>query len=408
MKEVFILSTGQILNGKTAGARRIMNIAKSLAAGNVNVFLWSLSDVQSESIENMEIAPGITSIRSVSPGGNKGIGLRRFIKLLYGFLNSRNGETVIYLYPSTFIFKDFIYLIYFKYLKRYRFFCEINELRSAIAFSATPTAGILPWLHYFLKSIKDYVIYKLNEYQVFLYDGIVVISRNLEAYFSNRSQKILRVPILCDADEIQPGRHPGAIDGTAFKICFAGYIKLDKEGFDTLFESVFQLNKVQNVEMFLYGILEQPDRIRIDQLSEKYQLTDKIKYMGNIDPALLQDEFVKYNLLILPRPLNKRTKYGFSTKLSEYLVSGVPVLLTDVSDNALFIKDNYNGFMIPPGSAQAMTEKILEIIENYNEKAGMIVENAYRTVREELDYRLFSNRYISFLFGVEDKASKPA
>ncbi|MBE0675612.1 MAG: glycosyltransferase [Bacteroidales bacterium] len=246
------------------------------------------------------------------------------------------------------------------------------------------------------------MIYKLNECQVFLYDGIVVISRNLEVYFSNHSRKILRVPILCDADEIQPGRIPGPIDGTVFKICFAGYIKFDKEGFDILFESLYELNKDKNVELYLYGILEQSDRIRMNKSSEKYQLTDKVKYRGNIDPALLQDEFTKYDLLILPRPLNKRTKYGFSTKLSEYLVSGVPVLLTDVSDNALFIKDNYNGFMIPPGSAQAMTEKILEIIENYNDKAGMIVENAYRTVREELDYRLFSDLYINFFFGSED------
>jgi len=408
MKEVYILSTGQILNGKTAGARRIMNIAKSFAAGHVNVFLWSLSELQSENIETLEISPCIFSIRSVSPFGNKRIDLRRFIKILYGFLNSRTGETVLYLYPSTFVFKDFIYLLYFKYLKRYRFFCEINELRSAIAFSVTPADGILSWLHYFLKSIKDYVIYKLNEYQVFLYDGIVVISSNLEAYFSNHARKILRVPILCDADEIKHGRLPVAIDGAAFKICFAGYIKFDKEGFDTLFESIYQLNKAKNVELYLYGILEQSDRVRIDQLLIKYQLTDKIKYMGNIDPALLQDEFAKYNLLILPRPLNKRTKYGFSTKLSEYLVSGVPVLLTDVSDNALFIKDNYNGFMIPPGSAQAMTMKILEIIENYNDNAGLIVENAYRTVREELDYRLFTECYINFLFGSEDKAVKPA
>ena len=407
MKEVYILSTGQILDGKTAGARRIMNIAKSLAAGNVNVFLWSLSELQSENIETLEISPGIFSIRSVRPGGNKRISLRCFVKTLYGFLNSRNRELVIYLYPSTFVFKDFIYLLYFKYLRGYRFFCEINELRSAIAFSSSPPAGILSWIHYIFKSIKDYMIYRMNEWQVFLYDGIVVISRNLEAYFSKHSHKILRVPILCDAEEIKPGRLPKAIDGTAFKICFAGYIKFDKEGFDTLFESIYQLNKVLNVELFLYGILEQSDRTRINQLSEKYQLTEKVKYMGNIDPALLQGEFEKYDLLILPRPLNKRTKYGFSTKLSEYLVSGVPVLLTDVSDNALFIKDNYNGFMIPPGSAQAMTGKILEIIENYNDNAGMIVENAYRTVREELDYRLFSKEYIDFFFGSEDKAGKP-
>lgn len=408
MKEVFIISTGQIINGKTAGARRIMNIAKSLAAGNVNVFLCSFSGDRREFFEALETGPGIFSLNSGESGFRKKIGLGVYMRSLQRYIKSRGQDTVIYLYPSTFVVKDFLYLIYFKYLKGYRFFCEINELRSAIAFSSPPQAGVFSQVRYLFKSIKDYVIYRLNEYQVSLYDGIVVISRNLETYFSKHSSRILRVPILCDAGEIRSERLPASFDGTLFKICFAGYIKLDKEGFDILFESVSQLNKDYNVELFLYGILEETDRVRMGKLSEKYSLTNKVHYLGNIDPVLLQEEFTKYHLLILPRPLNKRTNYGFSTKLSEYLVSGVPILLTNVSDNGLFIKDNYNGFMIPPGSVQAMTCKILEIIKSYNEIAGRIVENAYRTVREELDYRLFSDSYIDFFFGNEEKEGKRA
>jgi glycosyltransferase involved in cell wall biosynthesis len=127
-------------------------------------------------------------------------------------------------------------------------------------------------------------------------------------------------------------------------------------------------------------------------------MTDKVFYMGNIDPDKLTDEFRKYNLLILPRPLNRRTKYGFSTKLSEYLVSGVPVLATDVSDNALYIRDGINGYLIPPGSAPVMAEKMLQVIENYNQQAKALAENAYNTVRQELDYRLFSDDYRNFFW----------
>ena len=110
------------------------------------------------------------------------------------------------------------------------------------------------------------------------------------------------------------------------------------------------------------------------------------------------NEFNKYHLLILPRTLNKRTRYGLSTKLSEYLVSGTPVLVTDVSDNALIIKDNYNGFIIPPGSPEVMTRKLTEIIESYNSIVHSVVEKAHLTVREQLDYRRFSQQYIAFFF----------
>jgi len=158
------------------------------------------------------------------------------------------------------------------------------------------------------------------------------------------------------------------------------------------------VNRNRRTELFLYGILEEQDRIRLGKLSEDYCLSDRIFYKGNIDPDGLPDEFKNYNLLILPRPLNKINMYGFSTKLSEYLVSGIPVLVTDVSDNASYIADGFNGYIIPPGSSSLMAEKILEIIRDYNWQAKMVVENAHQTVREKFDYRLFSSEIIDFFW----------
>jgi len=64
----------------------------------------------------------------------------------------------------------------------------------------------------------------------------------------------------------------------------------------------------------------------------------------------------------------------------------------------LYIKDNYNGYMIPPGSISGMTDKLLEIIEGYDNNAHVIAANALQTAREMLDYRLYSNRFIDFFF----------
>jgi glycosyltransferase involved in cell wall biosynthesis len=106
-------------------------------------------------------------------------------------------------------------------------------------------------------------------------------------------------------------------------------------------------------------------------------------------------------LLILPRPLRKQAQYGFSTKLSEYLTSGVPVLLTDVSDNAMYIRDNYNGFIISPNSLSALVSKLKWIIDNYDEYASVVTENAVRTAEEVFDYRIYSEPLVNFLFKKE-------
>jgi len=408
MREVFIISTGEILNGKTAGSRRMLNIARSLAAGRITVYLCSFPEFKGEPANMNEVQSGIYTLESVNKAVKRGGTLRRFMRTIDYYAKRSDAEKVIYLYPTTYVLKDFMYLLYFKYIKSYRFFCEINELRSAIAFSSPPPLKSGPRIKYYLKSVKEYIVFTLNEYQVILYDGIVVISTSLERYFSRYTARIIRVPILCNTEEIAVAGEPPVFNGETFKICFAGYIKSEKEGFALLYEALSIVSDEKKVELYLYGILDEEDNVRLRQLADKYELTEHVFYLGNLEPERLKYEFLKYHLLILPRPLNKRTKYGFSTKLSEYLVSGVPVLLTDVSDNALYIRDNYNGYLISPGSAPAIAEKLIYIINHYNSQAKNIVDNAYLTVRKDLDLRLFTDQFAEFFFDVKGKLNLSA
>lgn len=400
MKEVFIISSGQVVKGKTAGSQRVINIAKSLAEGNINVFICSLTQINRNPVDSIELYPGIHFLQSRNNKVNSFSHLSGFLGSVNRFIKGRNSESVIYLYPTTFILKDFIYLLYFKMFRRYKFYCDINELRVTNAFLSVPSGNILLKVYFYIRFIYYYIPFKLNEIQVPFYNGIVVISSNLERYFSRYTQRIIKVPILCDVSKIPdilPAIH---YDGSTFKICFAGFINCDKEGFDTLFEALYEINRKKNVELYLYGILIDKDRDILNHLTEKYMLRNKVFYMGNIDPDDLSREFSNYNLLILPRPLIPQAKYGFSTKLSEYLISGVPVLITDVSDNAIYIKDNYNGYIVSPGSLPELVNKILEVIENYNNSSLTIAANACQTAREHFDYKLYTKAFTNFFFKV--------
>lgn len=399
--EVYIITTGRILNAKTAGARRVRNIAKSIASANAKVIIFSYCDFNGQSPYLQEIDKGVYSyVRSDSAFSKPTQNLVRFLRVSNSYMRDNSSEAVVFLYPTTFIFRDFIYLLFFKYLKGYRFFCEINELRSAIAFSSKPPSGLLRKFKYLIISIRDYIIYSMNEWQVGLYDGISVISVALERHFSTRARKIIRIPILCDSDEINAVFSGPLYNGELFKICFAGYIKIDKEGFDILLEALDNLNRRKAVSLYLYGIIEKEDAQRLTQIVLRLGLSGRVHYMGNIEPEFLVEEFKKYHLLVLPRPLTRRTRFGLSTKLADYIVSGIPVLVTDVSDNALIIQDNHNGFIIPPGSSELLTDRILGIIDTYGTMSSLVVGNAKKTAQEKLDYRLFSQAYMNFFFGI--------
>jgi len=398
MKEVFILSTGDIVRGKLAGTQRVLKISKSLAAGNINVYLCSLEYINHDFVKPYELFPGIFSLESSGISGNNSGSVRIFLRAVNKFIEDRDSERVIYLYPTSFVIKDFVYLFYFRFLKRYKLYCDINELRSTNVFTTTPPEGFFPKIVFLLRSARDLVTYKLSELQVPFYNGIVVISTNLEKYFSRFQKKIIRVPILCDVSEISKEQEL-QYGSDVFKICFSGTISCSKEGFDILFEALSTVNKTRNTELYLYGPVHDNDRALLKKLSEINDLEGKVFFMGNIGTDQLLTEFRKYRLLILPRPMSKQSKYGFSTKLSEYLISGIPVLVTDVGDNSLYIKDSFNGYIVPPGSPEYLATKILEIISTYKDKSREITRNALETARREFDYHLYTQKFEKFFFG---------
>lgn len=397
MREVFIITTAQIINARTAGSQRILNIAKSLAAGGVHVFIASLYDISGCPLETVELFPGIHHLKTKEKKEGNSLHLRKYLISLNHFMKQRGSAKVLYLYPTVFVFRDFLYLLYFK-TRGYRLFCDINELRATNAFTYSRPGKISQRFYSLLKALYEFIYYKLSELQAPFYNGIVVISTRLAQYFSRLNNRVLRVPILCDSDTAGDAGQLAVSSDSAFKICFAGFINCRKEGFDTLFAALQEVNKEKQVHLYLYGILIDQEKQALDQLASRFQLKDKVFYKGNIEPEELSEEFGKYHLLILPRPLRKQTQFGFSTKLSEYLTSGVPVLLTDVSDNAIYIKDNYNGFLIAPDSFAAMESKLKWIIDNYNEYSSVVAENALLTAREVFDYRNYSVPLIDFLF----------
>lgn len=397
-REVFVISSVSIVRGKTAASQRIMNVAKSIASGDVDVFLCSFPEINNNPVEYTQISPHIFHLYSKTGPGKPSFQLFHSIFSLQRFIKERNSNSVIYLYPTSMIVLDWVYLIYFKLLKKNRIFCDVNELRVASLYNRTAPDGFFRKVIFYVKYPVEYFKSRSAELQALFFDGLIVISTNLEKFFSKYSRKIIRIPILSDLSKSPDEFENRSYNEGPFKICFSGTISNKKEGLDLLFDAISTINRNKNVELHFYGSFPENEEQVLIKLSEHYHIENKVLYHGFLNPDEVCLELSKYHLLILPRPLNKQTRYGFSTKISEYLVSGVPTLLTDVSDNGIYIKDFYNGFLVSPGSSSEMISKINQIIENYNDSANNIVRNAYKTAKENFDYKLYTNILTDFLF----------
>lgn len=411
-KNIIIYSNIKLYNSNSPGAARMMNYAKALALEGVRVYLCSVSLPNNISVETLnEVCHNIFLVGTEDKKqfGRISRKLRSYINILITFnylkkiikLSKQiNGETVFYIYPTGALSIDLVSLVYVKFMHNYNLFYEVNELRRASLqnhiFSRNILKKVYELFSYAISFIKFWIVEILTKY----YDGLVCISTNIENYFNKYNNNTIRIPILCDMKKYPFSESHNYIDGREFIICFTGAVSLKKEGFDILYKALSIVkSNFKNFKLYLYGpISKNEKKLLLNDLPLKYGIKKNIVYHGIVNQSEIMEKMKESNLLILHRPLTLQTKYGFSTKLSEYLISGVPVLVTNVSDNALYIKDGYNGFIVEPGNYKEMAQKLIYIISNYNKLKNTIVKNAYQTAKEKFDYSNYSKMIFDFMF----------
>ncbi len=110
------------------------------------------------------------------------------------------------------------------------------------------------------------------------------------------------------------------------KVClYAGALK-EIYGLKLLVDSFIKAN-IQNSELHIYG-----DGDYENELQEICRKHGNVKYFGVVHNNQIIKEQLKATLLLNPRPTNAEfTKYSFPSKNLEYMVSGTPLLTTDLA-----------------------------------------------------------------------------
>lgn len=405
-KSIIILCTSDLYFGNSAGASRMKNFAKALAKEN-SIYFLSSDRVNSYSKEKIiEIEKNIF----VEAKGNrlKNNYLTKlfypFYQLLfviktYSFSKKLNSKIVFYLYPSTKTLLDFIVAFYLIKMKNQKVFYEANEIRKFTPYLQNKESFFKSPTKYILRKTKHFK-YVISEKLTTYYNGLLCISTNIESYLKKYNPRTLIIPILTNINNMVSESPKFYNDKESFIICFGGMINVKKENLEFFFAALGQLNeKYSKFEFHMYGPISSYDKNQIfNRLVKLYSLENKVHYMGARDQKELSIVYSKYHLLVIPRGFNLQNHYGFSTKLSEYLLSRVPVLVTNVSDNSLYIKDNFNGFIVEPDNSEIMADKLFEIINNYNKMVNPIIKNAENTIKEKFHYEVYSDKINDFLW----------
>lgn len=393
MKNIIILSSIGLYYDNTAAITRMNNYAKALSTIKDNrIFLLSRKYFNHK-VEVVAVEENIfTFSRRENIPENKGIiGTLSFIRWVRGFIKSLKGKVVILYYPSMDIVLEFCFLFFLRRLNGVHSYCEVNEVRKYASNLQKNT---------FLNFVKRN-IFKLSENTTRFYDGLICISSNIKGYFNNKNRNIIVIPILSDCDNKVISfdkKYCSDKLNKRFLFLFTGSVSIEKENLNELIRGFSLLkDKYNNWECHLYGTIMDSDRLKLKKIVELYGLEEFIYYKGNVDHSKIYDLQSNADCLLLTRTNNLQNYYGFSTKLSEYAVSGTPVILTNTGVVGDYFYDGYNCLMPDEATGECFCMKFVELLNLSNEKKRNIVVNAFLTAEKHFSWKKYCADLDNFL-----------
>lgn len=127
------------------------------------------------------------------------------------------------------------------------------------------------------------------------------------------------------------------------------------------------------------------------------KVLDSVVFTDSVSPTAIPQYFVDAEMLVLARPDNIQAKYGFPTKLGEYLLSGRPVVLTDVGNISDFLVDGKNAFIAEPGNIKSISNKMIEVSNN-PDRANTIAIAGKETALDEFNSIKETRKILSIMF----------
>lgn len=197
--------------------------------------------------------------------------------------------------------------------------------------------------------------------------GMFVISHYLKHYFESKGIKnIAVVNMFVDAERFDNVSQKGAKENY---IGYCGTISPFKDGVDILLKAFSLFHRTHSdYSLMIIGRFESDEsKHYLLSLVEQLNIKDWVVFTGIVEPERMPSLLGNAKVLALARPDNEQAKYGFPTKLGEYLATGKPVVVTYVGEIGCFLKDMINCRMARPGDEDDFAEKLEWIADNYEE-----------------------------------------
>jgi len=241
-----------------------------------------------------------------------------------------------------------------------------------------------------------------------LYDGFIVISTELDdliCKYKSRNSKTIKVPILGSFSMQKREFIPIIQD---LYMIHAGSLVESKDGIMGILKAYkLVLEKLDEPLKFVVTGNTKPNSYNqhIHEYIGENNLQENIIFTGFLDNNEMENYLKGSAFAIINKFDNLQNRYCFSTKLSEYIKYGVPVIATSVGESQVYLRDGFNAYLVEPNDQEALVEKMIDMVFNKDD-AKKMANNGYQLIEKDFNY-LYQGKLLSlFLMSVLENQSK--
>jgi len=366
-----------------AGTNRLHQIAKGFLLNDVDVEIIISQPTETKSNIKNKFNKGTfenvsyryilnTTIRHSNFLVRKIIDLFSFVKVLFHILiNESKSDFFIVIGGATFDYRNII--PYITKLTRKKIFLELNEY---------------PFVTHKEGNLKKFKQYFFFNHIIAKYDGIIVISDGLKyeiaKHISNPENKTIKIPILFDPiievnnNEKRPIKDPYLIH--------AGSLIDDKDGIISVLKAFSKFTiQNSNYKFVIAGNLKMSiDQQKIIKFIETEKISDKVIFIGDKTKNELYFYLRHASFAVVNKPDNIQNRYGFNTKISEYIYHNIPLILSNVGENVIYFKNNFNALIVTPNCIDEIVSAMQYIVSN-KKLSEQFAKNAFQLLKNDFN-----------------------